>query len=485
VAEFAALGPGAWSWFADPRALFHAGAHRRTYVGWLDTGGNVRVAAHDHDTDARTVAIVRHGLGIDDHGNPALLLRHDGRLQVFYSAHNGSAMHYRIAQSPEDVSAWGPERSLGTNTPGGRGFTYPNPARLRAELDRIHLFWRGGDWEPAFSTSLDGLSWAPARTVIDAPGQRPYVKVAGNGEDRIHVAFTDGHPRNTPTSIYYARYRNGAWSRANAQHICTVEQLPFAPHQADVVYDVTQRRFRSWVHDVAFDAEGRPLIVFAIFRSPTDHHYHYARWTGSAWEDHFVTAAGGFIDDDGNEVQYSGGITFDHEDPQVVYLSRQVNGQWEIERWRTADGGRSFTHTAVTAGSPQKNVRPITPRNQHEGDLNVLWMRGSYRNYRDYNTTIVGDPSGGWESPFAEATATPAAGPPPLSVMLDGTSSGAAAGSTITGWEWDFGDGTPPAAVAQVEHTYNASGAWWPRLTVTNQDGATDTIAIEVNVEAA
>ena len=51
-----------------------------------------------------------------------------------------------------------------------------------------------------------------------------------------------------------------------------------------------------------------------------------------------------------------------------------------------------------------------------------------------------------------------------------GTSSGAAAGSTITGWEWDFGDGTPPAAVAQVQHTYNTSGAWWPRLTVTNQD---------------
>jgi hypothetical protein len=244
--------------------------------------------------------------------------------------------------------------SLATNTPGNLGYTYPNPAQLRGEASRIHLFWRGGDWEPAFSTSPDGLSWTAARRLIRVAGQRPYVKVAGDHEQRIHVAFTDGHPRNTPTSIYYARYRNGAWSLADGRHICTVDQLPFTPRQADVVYDVTQHHFRAWVHDVAFDAAGQPLIVFAIFRSATDHRYHYARWTGNAWEDHFVTLAGGFIDEDGGEVQYSGGITFDHEDPSVVYLSREVDGQWEIERWRTGDAGSSWAHTAIPLGLAAK-----------------------------------------------------------------------------------------------------------------------------------
>jgi hypothetical protein len=439
------------------------------------------VAAHDHGTGARSVVVVRRALGVDDHGSPALLLRADGRLQVFYSAHNGSKMHYRVALAPEDVSAWGPELSLATNTPGGRGYTYPNPVQLRGESGRIHLFWRGGSWEPAFSTSPDGLAWAPARTLIKVPGQRPYVKVAGDGDQRIHVAFTDGHPRNTPTSIYYARYRNGAWSRANGQHICTVDQLPFSPGQADIVYDVRKLGFRAWVHDVAFDSAGRPLIVYAIFRSPTDHHYHYARWTGSAWEDHFVTFAGRFIDADGGEVQYSGGITFDHDDPQAVYLSRQVNGQWEIERWRTGDGGASFAHTAITSGSVEKNVRPITPRGQHDGDLNVLWMRGSYRNYRDYRTAIVAEPISGTSAPLADATATPATGPTPLSVNLDGTTSSAAAGSTIIAWDWDFGDGTAPSSGPTVQHTYNTPGTWWATLTVTDQTGATDTITIELS----
>ena len=73
----------------------------------------------------------------------------------------------------------------------------------------------------------------------------------------------------------------------------------------------------------------------------------------------------------------------------MLYLSREINGQWEIERWRTGDGGASWTHTAIPSASPVKNVRPITPRGQHGGPLNVLWMRGAYRNYRDYQTAIT------------------------------------------------------------------------------------------------
>ncbi len=474
------LGRGAWCWFADPRALFHAGAYRRTYVGWLDTVGDVRVAAHDHDTGSQTVAILRRGLGVDDHGSPALLLRADGRLQVFYSAHDGPHMYYRLADAPEDVSAWGPERSLATNTPGTFGYTYPNPVQLRDEGGQIYLFWRGGNWEPAFSSSTDGLSWTRARTVITVAGQRPYVKVAGDGQESIHVAFTNGHPRNLPTSIYYARYRNGAWLRADGSHICTVDQLPFVPGQADIVYDVAQRHFRAWVHDVAFDAVGRPLIAYAIFRSATDHHYHYARWTGRAWEDHFVTFAGGFIDTDGSEAQYSGGVTFDHENPEVLYLSREINGHFEIEQWRTADGGASWTPTAITSRSDVTNVRPVTPRGWQGGELNVLWMRGAYPNYRDYQTATTAQLPNGRTAPLASATATPASGPAPLTVNLDGTASSAAKGTAITTWAWNFGDGQSSASPT-VQHTYSSPGSWWATLTVTDNTGAQNTIATEIS----
>src|SRR5688500_591507 len=47
---------GAWCWFGDPRAVYHVGAHRRTYVGWVNGGGDIQVASYDHDTGQRVVA---------------------------------------------------------------------------------------------------------------------------------------------------------------------------------------------------------------------------------------------------------------------------------------------------------------------------------------------------------------------------------------------------------------------------------------------
>src|SRR4051794_36926881 len=180
------IGSGAWCWFADPRAVVAGG---KTFAGWIDSSGDVRVA-----TLGGATATLHTGLGVDDHNNPALLVRADGRLQAFYSAHGGAEMFFRLSA---DGERWDAERRVATNTPGTRGFTYPNPVQLAGEQGRIHLFWRGGDWNPAFSTSPDGLTWAPARTLIRVPGQRPYVKVASDGRDTIHVAFTDGHPRET------------------------------------------------------------------------------------------------------------------------------------------------------------------------------------------------------------------------------------------------------------------------------------------------
>src|SRR4051812_14412330 len=234
------LGSGAWCWFADPRAVAAGGL---THLGWIDGASDVRVATVDGQIV--TTALLRAGLGIDDHNNPALLLRADGRLQVFYSAHSGPEMYFRLS---DDGVSWDAEQRLGTNTPGPRGYTYPNPVQLSAEGGRMHLFWRGGDWNPAFSTPGDGLAWDPARTLIRVPGQRPYVKVFSDGADPIPVAFPDGHPGETATSLYYARYTAGGWQRADGQ---AIPGPPFGPADADRIYDAARRGHHAWVHDVA------------------------------------------------------------------------------------------------------------------------------------------------------------------------------------------------------------------------------------------
>jgi BNR repeat-containing family member len=379
---------GAWSWFGDPRSVFFEGAHRRTYTGWVSTNGSVQVASYDHDTGLRTITTLKARLQVDDHVNPSLLVRPDGRLLVFWSTHAGDNMWYRRSARPEDVTAWEPERVFPTNTPGTHGYTYPNPVQLSAEGYRIYLFWRGGNFNPSFSTLNSGsTSWSPARTLILNSGQRPYIKYASNGRDTIAMAFTQAHPRAGRTNIHYVAYRAGSLRRADGSVITSMANLPITPAQAELVYS-WRTNGKAWVHDVALDDGGNPVIVYATFPTDTDHRYRYARWNGSGWTDRELVRAGRSISIDPREPNYSGGITLDHEDPSTVYLSRQVGGVFETEVWTTPDEGATWSSRALTSGSARGSFRPISPRGQTGDSHDVVWMHGDYPHFTSYQTGL-------------------------------------------------------------------------------------------------
>jgi hypothetical protein len=386
-----------------------------------------------------------------------------------------------VSSRPEDISSWEPPQTIPTNTPGIRGYTYPNPVRLASE-SATYLFWRGGNYNPSFSVQADGSSsWSAARTLISMPGERPYAKYASSGGDTIHVAYTDAHPNEYPSvNVYYARIRAGRIERAGGQEVGTL-QAPIAPGAGDLVYDGAEP---AWVHDVAADSAGLPVILLASFPSASDHRYRYARWTGTSWQVHEITAAGGSFRGDGGSPYYSGGLTLDHEDPSRVYLSRQVGAGWQVEAWTTADGGATWISQQVSAGT-EKNVRPVSPRGMagpFGGDLSAIWMRGPYDSYTTYRTSIVGLAAGaGNEAPVADAEPAVRAGPAPLAVRFDGSFSYDPDGS-IASWQWDFGDGTPGAAGREVTHTYTSGGRFFPTLTVTDSSGARSTLVEEIVV---
>jgi hypothetical protein len=411
------LGHGAWSWFGDPRAVTRDG---RTYVGWIDTRGDVRIAAFDART--RRVLqgpVLKRGLGRDDHNTPSILVRRDGRLMAFSSAHSGHhlpppgvprRMYYRVSRRPGDVRHWGPLRWLPTNTPGPLGYTYPNPIRAGRA---VRLFWRGGNWQPSTATWRPGHGWSRARTVIRVGGgNRPYVKYAPVPDGRggaIDLAFTEANPGNLATSIYYARLRGVRFRRAGGG---SAGGFPLAPRRADRVYDGRGRGGRAWVMDVATTRRGRPAILFATYH-PGGRHvvYRYATARGGRWRVRRIVDSGPPIA--GN---YPAGGTLDHADPGTVLLSRRVGSVYEIERWRTGDRGLSWTHTAVTHGSREWNIRPVVPRG---GSGTVVWMRGGYRGWRAYATTIrlreaaVGGGPGHRDQPRGGRPGRAGAGPRP------------------------------------------------------------------------
>lgn len=380
---------GAWCWFADPRAL-RAGDN--TFVGYVSSGGDIGVTAFNHQTRQLAHATLHPRLQSDDHANPALLRLADGRLMAFYSGHNSRDMFHRTTSKPDDISAWDDEKKLPDATGRGRGYTYPNPVRLTEEKNRIYLFWRGIGWNPTYATSDDaGATWSESRHLIKA-ANRPYVKVASDGKSTIHVAYTDGHPHQFPhNNIYYVAMRGGQFYNAAGEKVGSADSLPLALGAGDTVYDAKATDGgRGWIWDIALDKEGRPVLVFATIADKENHRYHYARHDGKGWQVHPITDAGVYIDGPA-EWCYSGGIVLDHKDPSVVFLSRVVEGQHEIERRQTPDGGRSWKTQTITSASQAKNVRPVVVRN-HEKEMVVLWMRGRYDFYTRYQTELLAWP---------------------------------------------------------------------------------------------
>jgi rhamnogalacturonyl hydrolase YesR len=392
---------GAWCWFAEPRAVYYEGDHKRTYIGWVTTGGSIQIGCYDHQTDTTDVATLHSELQRDDHANPALLIFPDGRLTAFYSTHSGRTMYCRTTKRPEDISEWEDERSIATTGEGSGGYTYPNPIRLSAEGNRIYLFWRGSTSKPTFSTSDDGgVHWSDSRTFIRRDPEktgRPYIKFDSNGVDTIHFAFTDGHPRNeAANSIYYACYRHGALYKADGTKIKGLDELPLSHLEADKVYDGSGETGRAWIWDVAADSAGNPVIVFAACPEETEHNYWYARWNGSRWDVRKITSAGGWFPQtpEGKkegEPHYSAGVVLDHNDPSIVYLSKPTNGVFEIERWVTPDGGATWTSTRITKDSSWNNVRPVVARDHKSSDSGLFWMHGDYEHYTKYATAIKMD----------------------------------------------------------------------------------------------
>lgn len=398
---------GAWCWFSDPRAFYYQGKHRRIYAGWIDHNGNVTVGSYDLDSRLLNRKILDNVHETDDHDCPAMQITPEGRLMVFYSRHaDATPLRIAVSGSPEDIDYWEPVRDLYLNDTVAysgllNSYTYANLCRLTSENNKLYLFWRGMDFKPNLSVSPDqGLTWEKGRILILPdrlyPNRRPYIKVSSNGVDDIDFAFTDGHPRNEPTnSIYYIRYRQGAFFKAGGEKTAGMNDLPLNLLAADKIYDASKTGEKAWIWDVAEDGNGSPVVVYVRFHGDTSHVYYYAKWDGHQWNNYRLADSGGWFPQtpegtEEREPNYSGGLVLDHQDPGVVYLSIKRMHRFEIEKWVTPDGGKSWLISPVTRNSAHDNVRPFVIRNTPAGSSpKILWLNiNHYVHYTDYRSSI-------------------------------------------------------------------------------------------------
>ncbi len=140
-------------------------------------------------------------------------------------------------------------------------------------------------------------------------------------------------------------------------------------------------------------------------REGGDHRYRYARWDGHRWHDREIAFAGSRLYR--GEEHYTGNVALNPQNPDELYIATNADPHsgrplvsnaddkrhWEIFRGITSDGGVTWSWTPVTANSTSDNLRPIVPIGDKDRTL-LLWMRGRYTTYSDWDTQVVGRMTG-------------------------------------------------------------------------------------------
>jgi hypothetical protein len=437
---------GAWTWYNDPRAMFHNGI---LYFGYVRNADGASVlSACNPLTGVNTDLFTSTRTEKDDHNVPGIVVKADGTMLAIYARHGTDqffAYRYSNSTNPVSPTNWSAEQTI---APTGSGLTYANPFQLTAESGRVYDFSRDLNFNPTVFTSTNGgITWTTPQLFIKTGtgSVRPYVKYCSDYTQRIDFLYTDGHPRDVTNSLYHLYYQAGSLLKTDGTFLKSFTNLPVlhdSGERGSVIYQYSDSNTsdfndhipagRSWCWETAYHTNGSPVCVFTVQRDKITGtnwfddriYYYYARWTGANWQKRFIAQAGRPLFSTEND--YAGGISVDPANPNVIYISSnasdpfnlsditnvtlRANQRYEIWRGITTNAGLSFTWTAITTNSTKDNLRPYIPRRQ-TGTPVVIWFRGAYTTYSSYNCEIVGLFNNPVPTPPKVSVITPASSP--------------------------------------------------------------------------
>ena len=382
---------GVWTWFSDSRAITHTVSGQQvTDIGYVTNNGSPGVTRVPHFNEgARTSFLLRNAMELDDHNNAVLLKRQDGRLLTAYCKHpEPTTIHrVRVSASEGSIASWGTEATPTATNPTYANLFYLSVPQLTCLIYRSGLT---ATMPGAMITSANGGdTWGAEEFLYQFAGQRPYPQYTSNGTNRIDVFTTQAHPSGLNTSVYhfYILFAADGSKTFHASNGASLGPAPVSVDAATLVYDGSSQR--AWTWDITYGTDGHPRVMFQKRQSATDFRLMMSRWTGSAWTTPTQIAAMGSYIYVGQE-DYTVGGCFDGNTPDRAYVSVESGGTSELQEYRTANNGATWTkHRDITTGSGTWNFRPWSPRG-HDGRVAVLWCRGVYTSYLDYNMEIWG-----------------------------------------------------------------------------------------------
>jgi len=151
--------------------------------------------------------------------------------------------------------------------------------------------------------------------------------------------------------------------------------------------------------------------------------------------------------------------------------SSDSDGSITSYAWSFGDGGSSSgvtaSHTYTSAGTYTARLTVTDDDSSTDSVTRTIQVS---------STPVANNP------PTASFTASPTSGDAPLAVSFNSSGSSDSDGS-ITSYAWSFGDGGSSTG-ATTSHTYNSASTYMAQLTVTDDDGSTDTTTAQIEVLA-
>jgi PKD repeat protein len=139
--------------------------------------------------------------------------------------------------------------------------------------------------------------------------------------------------------------------------------------------------------------------------------------------------------------------------PLTVLFTDTSSGVVDTWEWNFSDGTSNETTQNVVHTFNNPGTYTVTLKVTNNGGSNTM-TKTSY-------ITVKNQP------PTANFTANVTSGTAPLTVKFYDNSTG-----VVTGWEWDFGDGTPNSTQQSPSHQYVNPGVYTVTLTVSNDGGS-------------
>ena len=419
-----------WCWFQDERAIVDASNPDNPMLMFTGISIAKDNAAENGDLDLywRNLASGETGsyelydqFDADDHAVAALWPRGDGRTVAMFTRHGTQMDTYSRISDPHNPAQWQEAfiyTAVNVGDPEGVSSRRIKPSYSNlmtvgeGENRRLLNFTRSIDWNPNFLISADmGETWKYGGRLIKSEG-RPYLQYTNSGDgSKVHFVSTDQHPRNFDNSIYHGVSDGKTLSNSTGDILDAdiSDQVAVDPTALTLVYQGDADNV-AWSTDIEMDAADNPVITFSVQKGGAglpqgeggeDHRYHYARFDGVSWSQYEIAYAGTRLYS--REDDYTGLMAIDPENVNRLVISTDADPDtgaplisaadgkrhYEIYEGITQDGGKNWEWTALTSNSDEDNIRPIIPSWQSDKRV-VLWMRGTYLTYKNYDTQLVG-----------------------------------------------------------------------------------------------